>query len=585
MTKLRNRFQSIRSFFDDHFSIEQSVSSRHLLVHWAACAVEVVLVIAFVPLVFETNDDVVMNSLVAGATTAEPNQYMMFTNIVIGKLLVSLYHWSPAVNWYTWYLILSLGIGYATIQYCFVVLKGSAGVRVIRHILLLGLFIHVFFILQFTRVASVVIAAGLLLILLSENRQFYRFMAGVFLIVLGSAIRYPVFIMYAIIGFPVILGLLLRWRVGKLAWIAAAFVGCFVLNLYHTNVYDSNHEMLEYKEFNSIRSSITTTDSPQFTYESHGAFAEKLGWSKNDFMLASNFNLDVGYPKFSEENLDKLIEHKNFEISDISSSPLVLVVLKKVGQRWIQFLIQWQHIPLLMVVTLLSLNRAGRRWFLTVFYFIFVLAVSFALALLANGQLKPWVLYGMTLPVFLLLIYFVSTLKEVPTISLHFLSKKAQSNGVLVITIAVVALPVARLLSVLPEAVNLRIARDAAVHKAIQEFDDPFYVGWTSLNHYDLFELPYDKSRAYALGWRAGSPWNKNLIEEYTGQSNIGVYSIKDLPVTWYFRTADDINFQNYRNLVEQFYLENYPESTVDYQKYIVNERDTLHRYTFLINS
>ena len=105
----------------------------------------------------------------------------------------------------------------------------------------------------------------------------------------------------------------------------------------------------------------------------------------------------------------------------------------------------------------------------------------------------------------------------------------------------------------MPRAIQERIERDSKVYDAIQKYNDPFYAAWTSLDHYNLFDLPYNMQNTYGLGWRAGSPWNSRLIEDYTGKSDIGIFNITGQKVVWYFRTSEDTYFQDYRQMVETF--------------------------------
>ena len=71
---------------------------------------------------FQTNDDVGMMLEAAGvAIAAEPTEYLLFSNVLIGILLKNLYQISTSVAWYGWYLVGSLFVAHWAILY--VILK------------------------------------------------------------------------------------------------------------------------------------------------------------------------------------------------------------------------------------------------------------------------------------------------------------------------------------------------------------------------------------------------------------------------------------------------------------------------------
>jgi hypothetical protein len=58
---------------------------------------------------YNTRDDIGMMLLSSGRVIAlEPTEYLMFTNIVLGLLLKTLYASLPEISWYAWYLIAAL---------------------------------------------------------------------------------------------------------------------------------------------------------------------------------------------------------------------------------------------------------------------------------------------------------------------------------------------------------------------------------------------------------------------------------------------------------------------------------------------
>ena len=113
---------------------ENSVKST--LLHFIICLFEITLVVSLLPIYFELNDDTGMNAIVSGAISGSPSEYLMFTNIIIGYLLKFLFTYIPSVNWYTWYLLTALFIGYFAIQFSFATLKAQIWLKALRHILI-----------------------------------------------------------------------------------------------------------------------------------------------------------------------------------------------------------------------------------------------------------------------------------------------------------------------------------------------------------------------------------------------------------------------------------------------------------------
>lgn len=401
--------KDINASLVDHFRSPVNYSSKGLLISLSVCVLEILIIIATVPLVFETNDDVIMNAIAAGATTGSHSEFLMFSNVVVGQLLTWCYGRFPEVNWYTWYLIVAFALGYGAIQHVYFRLQGSNWVRIARHLLIFSLVIHALFVIQFTRIAAVVAAGGFLLILFNQRRTLSSFLFGAALVVAASAIRFPVFLMFIAISFPFLLFVLLNRQWRPLIWLSLAFTGAFALNVYHNHAYKSNPEMAEYMAFNIIRSGVTTNDSPQFNYLNKKQVADSLGWSENDFMLISNFNLDVGFEKFSIDKLEKAQAFDPTLSTDKSYLKLTVHTLKATLVKFAKFLFSPQHSAMLVLILFLLVGQwklAGR---IALGFFAYTVSVGFAVALFANGHLKPWVLFGMTLPFFFLLIFFVST--------------------------------------------------------------------------------------------------------------------------------------------------------------------------------
>ncbi len=144
------------SFFSNVDFDSTKSTIKYFGIIFLACILEVFLLVILLPPVLETNDDVMLNSIVSGALNNSPSEFILFSNIFIGRILKSFYTVLPTVNWYFWYLEIALFLGYFAIQYSFFRLKRQMWVKIINHFLILTLLAHTFLILQFTRVSCFV---------------------------------------------------------------------------------------------------------------------------------------------------------------------------------------------------------------------------------------------------------------------------------------------------------------------------------------------------------------------------------------------------------------------------------------------
>ncbi|TVR37931.1 MAG: hypothetical protein EA392_11510 [Cryomorphaceae bacterium] len=544
------------------------------------CLAEFLLIVLTVPLVFETNDDVAMNAIASGARSGEPLEFLIFTHLVIGKLLRLLYEWQPQINWYTYYLIASLWTGYAALQYAVASLKSTRIAAINRHLLLFLLVVFTLFIPHFTRVAAVCLAGGLMLVLFSRKNSWIQFTLGTVLILLGAAIRHQVLIMFVLLSIPIIAHLLHRKCYTRVLLLAIIFIAGGISTRYHLNSYAQHPDYGPYKHFNNLRSNITTTDTPHFNWEMQEVLIREVGWSKDDFEVAANFNLDPGPPSFEMEKIVYLNQHLRIGLLEKTFSKTAVAEFVNALNNFFSSLSQkryWIFFALLLAWTYFK-GKTLVRWFALYATYIFV--IGYVLVMYGGGVLKPWVLYGLTLPLFILIV-LLTDVTELANSLVDKHSTKLQQAVTALVTLGVL-IPIWGHLRIYPTAIEERIVRDQQVYEFIQNQNEAFFVNWLELNHYPLFSLPYALEGAYHLGWTAGSPINQNLMERYTGTGQQSVYAIREQPVVWYFRLHPD-QYWNFGEIVEAFYLHHYPEAKVTRENFLINEKDEVLRYTFVV--
>ena len=247
---------------------------------------------------YEVSDDFVMSAIASGAFNGSPSPYIMFSNVLLGKLLVALYMWIPPVNWYLWMQLLINYLSLCAVAYIF--LKKLPFFPAI----FLTVCVHVFFagdlfvLIQFTKTASAAILSGSLLFLFGglEEESPLPCLFGGLLVLAGSMIRFnciliagPFVLIYLIWGTRIFLkrhSKTFPWKqYGAGALLIASI---FFLHAADTAAYRVNDELWYYKQFSTIRSQIIDYPLPDYA-ECEQEFSS-IGFSENDYAVLSSWS-------------------------------------------------------------------------------------------------------------------------------------------------------------------------------------------------------------------------------------------------------------------------------------------------------
>lgn len=275
------------------------------------------LTIQFVPPIYFTNDDLAFNLMAAGVgTTNTPDAHLMFTSLVIGRLLVWLYTIQPSVPWYPLYLTLSAWLASCALLY--VLLLRMAAIRAIGlYSLYLGLFgVMLFSRMQFTIVALHCGLAGLALLhhawTRADPQTRQRAMlaaAGLAMLALAAAIRIHIVLWLAILSLPLLVAAYREVASGQRIRLMLAGLTCVLVwaGIHYGN-YAAYHHDLEWREFheiNSLRSSFNDYHQIVYSERSKPVFTA-VGWDRLDFdMINEWFYADK--KKYSTENLRRIV--------------------------------------------------------------------------------------------------------------------------------------------------------------------------------------------------------------------------------------------------------------------------------------
>jgi hypothetical protein len=282
---------------------------------------------------FDTNDDAVMNMIVAGKGYGlSPDEHIVFSNVLVGFVLARLYSLWPSVPWYGSYLLAVHFMAQSLILYC-VLRPGYTRLR-LRLYLVYFATAGLYFInnLQFTSTAFVAGQSGILLLMLAvrstANGAFGRrklalaCVIALGLLVLSSLVRREVF--YPVIGMAIptcglaalagrkpVVGLM-----ASLSVIVAAIgisAACWEFNYAHYNL---DPRWRDFYEYNKLR--VKFNDEAWVRYSPETAYLfQEVNWSENDFDMLSAWFFD-NESRYSQEALRHVLEKYPWRESRIS---------------------------------------------------------------------------------------------------------------------------------------------------------------------------------------------------------------------------------------------------------------------------
>ena len=227
-------------------------------------------------------DDYLMNYINRGSfgNTADP--YVVFINVMFGRITAAFYNLLPQINWFGIMYISAVGFIFWALFYIFLEMKKSYISLIVIGILEFATMLC----LTFTVIAymgAAAFGAYCVHILTGEKRDTDKIIISLFLLMIGLGFRNgkKVLLSSLIIYIPVFWEKVRNIRFWKMKWylLLVVFV-CVFMWKYNGNQYYRNEFWSEYKEYNSVRSSVL--DNPITDYEDNREDLERLGISQND---------------------------------------------------------------------------------------------------------------------------------------------------------------------------------------------------------------------------------------------------------------------------------------------------------------
>ena len=294
--------------------IEDAGSRFAFLKGFLAAAVFVAMVLSFLPVRYESNDDFALIAQLSSRSGFSPDPIQPALSFTLGRILHALYgHW-PHVPWHGLFVYLAAFFGMSLVLSVF--FRFAQGISLILALPLLGVvYLHVFSFISFTA-ASLVLETGVLLCVMewavrgrcpARNARLYAVVlcAG-FLI--GFLLRWRLVLFSLAFGAPLLL-FLKRGQVRR-AMPAVLLLALFVLGdraLFH---HASSEEHKAYWEYNRLRARFHDTALGQDYGEATRKALGKAGWSPEDYAFYRNW-IVYDNRRFNTETLRTFLQEND----------------------------------------------------------------------------------------------------------------------------------------------------------------------------------------------------------------------------------------------------------------------------------
>jgi hypothetical protein len=266
--------------------------------------------------VYTTVDDVLMTGILTGnLCSVEPSDKILFTNIIIARLLKSLYAWHSTVPWYGLYLIATHVISFLTLSWaCLQLVPGWRTIGILL-LYLYGMETECLRHLSFTTTSYLAAQSGILLIVVQfvkpiTKASLIQLAFGVVLLLLSSLIRLQMFSLVICMAAPLAANVVAKAHGRFLVrWILPAFmilgVSVGALSSFNDSIYLADSGWKEYFQLFERIARITDFSKPnarKLNPAQADQILESVGWSFNDFAFISGWCF-VDHQVYSSEKL------------------------------------------------------------------------------------------------------------------------------------------------------------------------------------------------------------------------------------------------------------------------------------------
>lgn len=256
------------------------------------------LVLLCCDLKYEVSDDFVMSTILSGAYGKGQNPHLLFSNILLGYVLLPFYKLIPQISWY---FVMHIGVIFiSSTVVTFLLMERLERVKAVMLAVFLILFFlnDLYILVQFTKTAMFAVMAGSLLFLdaLFHRKGRWRLFIGGAICIVGTWIRYSVIYMAG--GFLILIltyeGVrLIREttdkRILRMQFCRIIASGCVLIGLAYGfgkmnfYIYKNDDSYAFFNSYGSARSRIV--DYVDFGYEIYAPKLEEIGVSWNDYYM------------------------------------------------------------------------------------------------------------------------------------------------------------------------------------------------------------------------------------------------------------------------------------------------------------
>jgi hypothetical protein len=269
---------------------------------------------------YETNDDPLLNAIAAGRVIAdEPDEHLVFTNVLVGLGLKRLYLAWPGAPWYGTCLLVLLGM--STLAFVWAFAQGPPGWRWGRACLIAAFLVATVSVavakLQFTRVAFLSSEAGWLVIAASALRaetapRRCSWVLGAGLVLAGTLVRAEAAALATVLSIPALLTAAVLARGAgrglprRVAIVAVTVVALCGLSLaVDSRYYRADPAWREFLQYHWLRAEFI--DAGRVTDAAvESAPAKAVGWTENDLWMMRNW-FGLHPTVFSRQHLESVL--------------------------------------------------------------------------------------------------------------------------------------------------------------------------------------------------------------------------------------------------------------------------------------
>ena len=260
---------------------------------------------------YGTNDDIDMVSIAAGYLGGKSFPFLVYSNVLLGLALNSLYSLHTNVNWEIWLFLFINFLSVWALIYIILSSSKNAQHRLIGTLIVLICDSYFILNITFTNIAAFASLAGICLILAgvqslpAMKNGLLLSVYGIGLVLIASLIRVETILLIFMITLPVVILLHKSFNQRNLiaTFVIAGIliIGCYVFDRSYLR---SSPDWYSYDTYNNVRSSIF--DTPRI--QNLETQMRSVGWSANDTALFASWF----YPNksiYSLEHLQYLVDH------------------------------------------------------------------------------------------------------------------------------------------------------------------------------------------------------------------------------------------------------------------------------------